>query len=75
MRQHVTLAMFCMVSLVVFTAPSAYEIRTHEELTRVGGRRSTVDEILRTRLGLSNGLESVIRGQALTEWLAQGGRR
>lgn len=75
MRHHVTLAIFWMVSLAIPTAASAYEIRTHEELTRVGGRRSTVDEVLRTRLGVGNGLESVFRGQALTEWLAQGGRR
>jgi len=75
MRQHMALAMFCVVSLLVSTSATAYEVRTHEELTRTAGKRSTLDEILRARVGVSNGLDAIIRGQGLTEWLAQGGRR
>jgi hypothetical protein len=63
------------MSLLLPTIGVAYEVGTHEELTRSGGRGSTLDGILRVRLGVSSGLDTIIRGQALNEWLAQGGRR
>ena len=75
MRQHVSLAILWIVSLVLPSTATAYEVLTHDEITRIAGRRSTLDEVLRVRLGVSNGLDTIIRGQGLTEWLAQGGRR
>jgi len=75
MRQHVWLAILWIASLVSPSVATSYEVPTHEEITRIAGKRSTLDEVLRVRLGVSNGLDTIIRGQGLTEWLAQGGRR
>jgi hypothetical protein len=56
-------------------AASGYEVATHDSISRVASVRSTLDEVLRVQLGLAGGLGTAIRGQALTAWLAQGGRR
>jgi hypothetical protein len=73
MRQHVSMLLVAL--LLVPTWVTAYEVRTHEELTRTAGKRSILDEVLRVRLGVSGGLDTIIRGQGLTEWIAEGGRR
>lgn len=75
MRSHVLRAMLGVVFLLSPAGASGYEVSTHDEITRTAGRRSSLDEILRSRLGVSSGLDTIIRGQGLTEWLAQGGRR
>jgi hypothetical protein len=62
------------VLLVPITA-HGYEVETHDAITRNAGARSTLDEVLRVRLGLESGLGTAIRGQVLTAWLGQGGRR
>ena len=62
----------------IFLSPltaAGYEVQTHAEITRIAGARSSLDEILRVRLGVSGGLGTTIRGYDLTNWLAQGGRR
>jgi hypothetical protein len=53
----------------------AYEIPTHEAITRTAGGRSAADQVLRGNLGVAEGLDTTIRGQQLLEWLAQGARR
>ena len=73
MGQHVSMLLVAL--LLVPTWVTAFEVRTHEELTRTAGKRSTLDEVLRVRLGVSSGLDTIIRGQGLTEWIAEGGRR
>lgn len=75
MRQHVPIAMLWIGSLLVPPGVTAYEVGTHEEITRSAGKNSTLDDVLRARLGVEGGLDTVIRGQGLTGWLAQGGRR
>jgi hypothetical protein len=75
MRNHVWLAMLGAVSLLLPVSASGYEILTHDEITQTAGRRSTLDEVLRVQLGVSNGLDTIIRGKGLTEWLGEGGRR
>jgi len=75
MRSHIALAILGVASLLLPVGASGYEILTHDEITQAAGRRSTLNEVLRVRLGVSNGLDTVIRGKVLTEWLGQGGRR
>jgi len=75
MRQLLSLAVLCIVPLASPAIATSYEVPAHEEITRLAGKLSTLDEVLRTRLGVSNGLDTIIRGQALAGWLAQGGRR
>jgi hypothetical protein len=61
--------------LVLFvTAADSYETPTHEEINRVAGERSSVDEVLKTRLGLTDGLATRVLGERLTGWLMRGGR-
>ena len=72
---HVLLAMLGVVFLLSPASVTGYEVPTHDEITRTAGRRSSLDEVLGARLGVSNGLDTIIRGQSLTDWLAQGGRR
>jgi hypothetical protein len=70
-----TLLSFLTVWLMSFvTAAEAYETPTHADITRVAGERSTVDEVLKTRLGLTAGLDTRILGERLTNWLMRGGR-
>ncbi|MGH9895270.1 MAG: hypothetical protein ACREA0_25450, partial [bacterium] len=70
-------ALWVMMGLGLLSPVTAtgYEIQTHAEITRIAGLRSTLDEALRIRLGISEGLGTTIRGYDLTNWLAQGGRR
>ena len=74
MRDHLLLAILGVVFVLLPASATGYEIPTHDEISRTAGRRSSLDEVLRARLGVSAGLETVIRGQSLTEWIAQGGR-
>jgi len=67
---------FLAVGLLMLPAAGhAYEILTHEAITRTAGGRSAADQVLRSGLGLAEGLETTIRGQRLLDWLAQGARR
>lgn len=75
MKSHIPIAMVWIASLLVPSSVGAYEVGTHEELTRSAGKSSTLNDVLRDRLGMNSGLDTIIRGQVLTEWLAQGGRR
>ncbi|HSE03844.1 MAG TPA: hypothetical protein VLK35_06780 [Methylomirabilota bacterium] len=62
--------------LLLLAGPAAaYEVSTHQAITTEAGDRSIVDAILKDNLGVSGGLETVVRGQQLTEWLGQGARR
>lgn len=54
---------------------AAYELQTHVEITRIASAGSTLDEVLRARLGIDGGLGTTIRGLDLTNWLGQGSRR
>ncbi|MGH7401038.1 MAG: hypothetical protein ACREKQ_01315 [Candidatus Rokuibacteriota bacterium] len=74
MMRHTLFALLWVELLVLPIVASAYETPTHEAITQVAGERSGVDQILKDHLGLSTGLATAIRGQELTEWLAQGGR-
>jgi hypothetical protein len=75
MRHGVLLATTWLGFLLSSSVASGYEIQTHAEITRIAGLRSSLDEVLRVRLGVSGGLGTTIRGFDLTNWLAQGGRR
>ena len=75
MRNRILLATLGAVSVLLPVGASGYEILTHDDITQTAARRSTLDEVLRARLGVANGLDTVIRGLGLVEWLAQGGRR
>jgi len=75
MRSHILLTMLGVVFLLLPGGASGYEVPTHDEITRAAGKQSSLDEVLRSRLGVSGGLDTILRGQGLTEWLAQGGRR
>ncbi|MGH7384009.1 MAG: hypothetical protein ACREKG_02435, partial [Candidatus Rokuibacteriota bacterium] len=74
MMRHVLLALFCVELLALPITASAYETPTHQAITRIAGVGSDVDQILKEHLGLSTGLDTAIGGQALSAWLAQGGR-
>jgi hypothetical protein len=67
--------MLLAASLLLSVTAAGYEIPTHDEMTRIAGWRSTLDEVLRSHLGVGGGLDTIVRGQGLTEWLARGGRR
>ena len=71
------MALVALGAAVVFSPIVAcgYEVETHDAITRNAATVSTLDEVLRARLGLGNGLGTAIRGQVLTAWLGQGGRR
>jgi hypothetical protein len=75
MGRHALLAMIGLGFLLSPFTATGYEIQTHAEITRIAGLSSTLDEVLRIRLGISEGLGTTIRGYDLTNWLAQGGRR
>jgi hypothetical protein len=76
MRHYALLKMLAIgVVLLPPLTVTGYEIQTHAEITRIAGARSSLDEVLRVRLGVSGGLGTTIRGYDLTNWLAQGGRR
>jgi hypothetical protein len=75
MIHHKLLAIFGVLFPLLPVGASGYEVLTHEEITQFAGRRSTLDEVLGVQLGLSSGLDTIVRGQALTAWLGQGGRR
>ena len=67
---------FLAVGLLMLPAAGhAYEILTHEAITRTAGGRSAADQVLRSGLGLAEGLDTTIRGQRLLDWLAQGAQR
>src|SRR3982074_2554578 len=71
-------ALLALVGLGGLLAPitaHGYEVETHDAITRNARARSTLDEVLRVRLGFESGLGTAIRGQVLTAWLGQGGRR
>jgi len=71
-------ALLALVGLGVLLAPitaHGYEVGAHDAITRNAGARSTLDEVLRVRLGLEGGLGTAIHGQVLSAWLGQGGRR
>ncbi|MGH2598832.1 MAG: hypothetical protein ACRDJ9_05535, partial [Dehalococcoidia bacterium] len=74
MMGHTLFALLLVELLVLPIVASAYETPTHEAITQIAGERSGVDQVLKDHLGLSTGLATPIRGQELTEWLAQGGR-
>jgi hypothetical protein len=63
-----------LVVLGVTHSGHAYEVDTHQAISTRAGGQSTADQLLKVNLGLSGGLETVIRGQSLTDWLGQGGR-
>jgi hypothetical protein len=70
-----TLLGFLTVSLVSFVAVvDAYETSTHADITRVAGERSNVDGVLKTRLGLTAGLDTRVLGERLADKLRRGGR-
>ena len=71
MRQIVLGALLMVLAGTV----DAYEVPTHHAITTMAGSRSVVDQFLKDSLGLAGGLETAVRGQQLTEWLGQGGRR
>lgn len=75
MKHHLLWVVLGIAVLLVPGAARGYEGATHDAITRRSGARSTVDEVLRVRLGLGSGLGTAIRGQVLTAWLGQGGRR
>jgi hypothetical protein len=75
MRHDALLGLLGIGLLLMPLAASGYEVATHDSISRVASVRSTLDEVLRVQLGLAGGLGTAIRGQALTAWLAQGGRR
>src|SRR6185295_18664074 len=75
MRHHILLAAIGLGFLLSPFIAAGYEVQTHAEITRIAGLRSSLDEVLRVRLGVSGGLGTTIRGYDLTNWLAQGGRR
>jgi hypothetical protein len=75
MRQHVVLAVLGATSLFTPGTLPGYEVVTHEEISRMAARRSTVDEILRVQIGVGNGLGTILRGRALEDWVGQGARR
>ena len=56
------------------TPAGAYETPTHAQITRFAGERSIVDETLKARLGLADGLDTRIQGERLTNWLMRGAR-
>jgi len=72
MRSHILLTMLGVVFLLLPGGASGYEVPTHDEITRAAGKQSSLDEVLRSRLGVSGGLDTILRGRGLTEWLAQG---
>jgi len=75
MRQHVLLAMLGVVSVLSPVNARGYEVLTHDVMSQMAGKRSTLDEVLRFRLGADNGLDTIVRGRSLTDWLGEGGRR
>ena len=75
MRRHALLIVMMMVVALIPLRLYAYEVGTHDAIVRMAAARSTVDEVLRTRLGLNNGLGTIVGGQLLTTWLGQGGQR
>ena len=75
MNRHPLFIVIALGSLVCPIAARGYEVETHDAITRLAGLRSTVDDVLRVQLGLGSGLGTAVRGQTLTAWLGQGGRR
>ena len=75
MGHYALLAMLVIGVLLSPLTATGYEVQTHAEITRIAGARSSLDEVLRVRLGVTGGLGTTIRGYDLTNWLAQGGRR
>jgi hypothetical protein len=75
MKDYTSLAVLVLAILLSPLNAAGYEVQTHAEITRIAGTRSSLDEVLRVRLGVSGGLGTNIRGYDLTNWLAQGGRR
>jgi len=75
MKLYARLGVLAIVAVLSPVTAMGYEVQTHAEITRSAGARSSLDEVLRTRLGVSGGLGTTIDGHDLTNWLAQGGRR
>jgi hypothetical protein len=63
------------MSLLIPITVGGYEVPTHDMISREAGRRSVVDEVLRGHLELNNGIQTIVHGQSLEDWLALGGRR
>lgn len=53
----------------------AYEIRTHDEISKAAGAKSVADGVLKEDLGLSQGLALQIAGVSLGAWLGEGAKR
>ncbi len=53
----------------------AYEVPTHQSITRAAGDLSEANQVLSGALGLGDGLDSTVVGQSLSLWLTQGARR
>jgi hypothetical protein len=50
----------------------AYEVETHKKISEVAATRSAVDGRLKESLAISTGLELVVRGQSLRDWIEAG---
>ncbi|HKW93217.1 MAG TPA: hypothetical protein VJX92_15080, partial [Methylomirabilota bacterium] len=72
MRTEISIAV---VLLALHVTADAYEIPTHEEITRVAAQASAAEQVLREDLDQSAGLASPVDGQRLIEWLTRGARR
>jgi len=62
--------------LILFLLPisaEAYEVSTHRAMVAASAPRSNVDALLRDDLGFPEGLATSVRGQALANWLTDGG--
>jgi hypothetical protein len=69
---------YALLAVALFLLPisvGAYEIPTHERITRASGGRSGADQVLKGSFGLDDGLNTRVSGQLLVDWLAQGSRR
>ena len=74
MMRHILLGLLALSLLSFMTVADAYETPTHEEITRIASERSSVDEVLKAQLGLTDGLATRVLGERLTAWLMRGGR-
>lgn len=64
-----------LVVQVLAAVAHGYEELTHEELSQLAIRRSSVDGVLRDSLGLVSGIQTNAVGQLLITWLRQGASR
>ncbi len=72
-----------MVSLAVYfvflawsvSPGTAYEIPTHDAISRQSAKRAIVDRTLKESLGVSGGLEELIKGKSIEDWIADGSAR